>query len=31
MIADTLTALAIYWGVMVVLGGLAYYLSWDRR
>ena len=31
MIADTLTAIGIYLGVMVVLGGVAYYLRWDRR
>jgi hypothetical protein len=31
MIADILTALGIYFGVMVVLGGVAYYLRWDRR
>jgi hypothetical protein len=31
MIADTLTALAIYCAVMAVLGVAAYYLRWDRR
>jgi hypothetical protein len=31
MIADTLTALAIYCGVMAVLAGVAFYLGWDRR
>jgi hypothetical protein len=31
MTADLLTALGIYFGAMAVLGGLAYYLRWDRR
>jgi hypothetical protein len=30
MIADTLTAVTIYAGVMAMIGGLAYYLRWDR-
>ena len=31
MVADTLTAIAIYTGTMAVLAALAYYLRWDRR
>jgi hypothetical protein len=31
MTADLLTALGIYCAAMAVLGGLAYYLHWDRR
>jgi hypothetical protein len=31
MIADTVTAFGIYCAVMAVLGGLAYYLRWDRH
>jgi hypothetical protein len=31
MIADTLTALGIYCGVMATIGAAAFYLRWDQR
>ena len=31
MTDDILTALGIYFGAIAVLGGVAYYLGWDRR
>jgi hypothetical protein len=31
MTADLLTALGVYCGAMAVLGGLAFYLRWDRH
>jgi hypothetical protein len=31
MVSDTITAVAIYLGVMCVLGVAAFYLKWDRH
>jgi hypothetical protein len=31
MLADTLTAVAVYTGAMAGLAAVAYYLRWDRH
>lgn len=31
MVSDTLTALAVYFGVMAALAVVGFYLMWDRR